>query len=111
MIHTLIRYVTSGTLCVHTYLSQDQLAPPGSLCFSRGMRVEAKDRKNPHLTCVATIADIQNGHLLIHFDGWSNSYDYWCLPNTTDIHPPMWSSKHDKRLEKPKGTSYYTVVL
>ena len=88
---------------VHTYLSQDQLAPPGSLCFSRGMRVEAKDRKNPHLTCVATIADIQNGHLLIHFDGWSNSYDYWCLPNTTDIHPPMWASKHDKKLEKPKG--------
>ena len=67
------------------------------------MRIEAKDRKNPSLICVATITDIRNRRMLIHFDGWSDDYNYWCTPDTTDIHPPMWCSKNGRKLEPPKG--------
>ncbi len=43
------------------------------------MRLEAVDRKNPTLICVATIADInlsREDSLLIHFDGWGSEYAY-----------------------------------
>lgn len=41
------------------------------------MKLEAVDRKNPSLVCVATLADIVEDRLLVHFDNWDDSYDYW----------------------------------
>ena len=68
------------------------------------MKLEAKDRQNPSLVCVATITKVdKKGRLLIHFDGWSNTYDYWCEPSTTDIHPVGWCQKHGRKLQKPHG--------
>ena len=74
-----------------------------SLEFRPGMKLEAKDRKNPGLTCVATISEIRDGQLLIHFDGWSTSYDYWCEPSSTDIHPVGWCLANGKELQPPYG--------
>lgn len=71
--------------------------------FKVGMRLEAKDRKYPSLTCAATITDITNGKLLIHFDGWNNSYDYLCEPKSTDVHPVGWCQMKGRELNKPKG--------
>ena len=45
--------------------------------FQVGRKLEAVDRKNPALVCVATIADIVEDRLLVHFDNWDDSYDYW----------------------------------
>ncbi|ELK05740.1 Lethal(3)malignant brain tumor-like 4 protein [Pteropus alecto] len=45
--------------------------------FQVGMKLEAIDRKNPSLVCVATIADTVEDRLLVHFDNWDDSYDYW----------------------------------
>ena len=74
------------------------------------MKLEAKDRQYPTLTCVASITDINtSGDLLIHFDGWNNSYDYWCKPNTTDIHPPMWSGKTGRQLQAPNSKPFMTL--
>ena len=67
------------------------------------MKLEAKDRLNPHLVAVATIAAIQDGQLLIHFDGWSDRFDYWCSPDCTDIHPPMWCGKNGTSVMPPNG--------
>ena len=67
------------------------------------MRLEAKDRQNPHLICVATITNTKDGQLLIHFDGWSNAFDYWCKPDSTDIHPAMWCGKRGQSVQPPKG--------
>ena len=89
---------------------QHQLDGPGSLHFKAGMRVEAKDRKNPSLICVATIREVRNRRLLIHFDWWPEKFDYWCSPDTTDIHPPMWCGKNGKRVEPPYGM-YSACVL
>lgn len=72
--------------------------------FKVGMKLEAVDRVNPHLTCVATITDINSkGELLIHFDGWTTTYDYWCRPDTSDIHPKGWCSKNQVSLQPPFG--------
>lgn len=80
------------------------------------MRLEAKDRMNPNLICVATITDIRDGKLLIHFDGWSNRYDYWCEPDTPDIHPIRWCDNHGIGLQPPhrkkfKFADFLVVIL
>lgn len=49
------------------------------------MKLEAVDRKNPSLVCVATIADIVEDRLLVHFDNWDDSYDYWWDTNVRFI--------------------------
>ena len=75
------------------------------------MRLEAKDRLNPSMICVATIMAIKpNGKLLIHFDGWSEGYDYWCYPDSTDIHPAMWCNKHNRKVQPPKGMSSICTI-
>ena len=83
------------------------------------MRLEAKDRQDPTLFRVATIADIKDDQLLIHFDGWGPRYDYWCKPDSTDIHPKGWCGKNGRRsdLQPPKGDlkimakTYNTCVI
>lgn len=45
--------------------------------FRLGMKLEAVDKKNPSLMCVATITDMVDNRLLIHFDNWDENYDYW----------------------------------
>ena len=67
------------------------------------MRLEAKDRRNPSLTCVASIVQVKGSQLLIHFDGWTSKYDYWCESSTQDIHPIGWCAMHGKTLQAPKG--------
>ncbi|OTF81665.1 hypothetical protein BLA29_005128 [Euroglyphus maynei] len=45
--------------------------------FSINDKLEAVDIANSALICVATIRDILNDQILIHFDGWDDSFDYW----------------------------------
>lgn len=45
--------------------------------FEVGMKLEAVDRKNPCLVCVASVADIVDNRFLVHFDNWDDTYDYW----------------------------------
>lgn len=74
------------------------------------MKLEAIDRLNPSMLCVATIDDVntKDNKLLIHFDGWTKKYDYWCENITKDIHPIGYCEKNfNRRLEPPKGTLNY----
>ncbi|KAK7478155.1 hypothetical protein BaRGS_00030602 [Batillaria attramentaria] len=66
-----------------------------------GMRLEALDRQNPTLVCVATIADVKQGSLLIHFDGWGTEFDYWAEPDSCDLHPLGYMDGHGKTLQAP----------
>jgi len=65
-----------------------------------------------HDVSVFCIADKvgDNGQLLIHFDAWSNTYDYWTDPTTKDIHPIGWFDQcghkypqYKQQLQPPKG--------
>ncbi|KAG7222978.1 hypothetical protein INR49_029200 [Caranx melampygus] len=65
--------------------STDSQAAPTTLFTSRkadcgfrvGMKLEAVDKKNPGLVCVASVADVIEDRFLVHFDNWDDTYDYW----------------------------------
>ncbi|XP_053769395.1 lethal(3)malignant brain tumor-like protein 4 [Desmodus rotundus] len=71
--------------------------------FQVGRKLEAVDRKNPALVCVATIADIVEDRLLVHFDNWDDSYDYWCDVNSPYIQPVGWCQENGRTLITPQG--------
>ena len=79
--------------------------------FRPGMRLEALDKKHPTMICVATVQNVQNHQLLIHFDGWSDMYDYWCKCTSTDIHPIGYCQRAGRKLEPPKGISYLCLYV
>ena len=39
----------------------------------------------------------------LHFDGYSDSYDFWENANSRNIFPPGWCKQNQQRLEVPKG--------
>lgn len=41
------------------------------------MKLEAVDKKNPSLVCVASVTDVMDDRFLVHFDNWDDTYDYW----------------------------------
>ena len=85
---------------VHLILSLQSVTPHG---FRFGMKLEAVDKKNTVLTCVATVADVLGERILIHFDGWEDSYDYWCDPSSPYIHPVGWCQENGRPLSPPNG--------
>ena len=52
-----------------------------------GQKLEAVDRSNTSLVCVATVTNVMDGRLLIHFDGWDLDYDYWVTPASPYVRP------------------------
>ncbi|XP_053202165.1 lethal(3)malignant brain tumor-like protein 4 [Panonychus citri] len=70
--------------------------------FRVGMRLEAVDKANTSLVCVASVADILDNYILVHFDGWDDSYDYWISMSSPYIHPINWCHERGKPLTPPK---------
>ncbi|XP_057558757.1 lethal(3)malignant brain tumor-like protein 1 isoform X5 [Hippopotamus amphibius kiboko] len=67
-----------------------------------GMKLEAVDRMNPSLVCVASVTDVVDSRFLVHFDNWDDTYDYWCDPSSPYIHPVGWCQKQGKPLTPPQ---------
>uniref|UniRef100_A0A674JXW3 Lethal(3)malignant brain tumor-like protein 1 n=1 Tax=Terrapene triunguis TaxID=2587831 RepID=A0A674JXW3_9SAUR len=70
--------------------------------FQVGTKLEAVDRMNPSLICVATVTDVVDNRFLVHFDNWDDTYDYWCDPSSPYIHPVGWCQAHGKPLTPPQ---------
>ncbi|XP_038665648.1 lethal(3)malignant brain tumor-like protein 1 isoform X4 [Scyliorhinus canicula] len=73
--------------------------------FRVGMKLEAVDRKNPSLICVASVTDIIDNRFLVHFDNWDDTYDYWCDASSPYIHSVGWCQEQGKPLTPPQGYS------
>ncbi|KAH9504144.1 Lethal(3)malignant brain tumor-like protein 3 [Bulinus truncatus] len=73
----------------------------GPMGFEKGMKLEVVDKRNPILIRVATVTDVQDYRLLIHFDGWDSIYDYWIDDDSFDLHPPHWCAKTFHPLQSP----------
>ncbi|XP_071536853.1 lethal(3)malignant brain tumor-like protein 3 isoform X2 [Panulirus ornatus] len=69
--------------------------------FKKNMKLEVVDKRNPSLIRVATIVDVQDYLLKIHFDGWGDEYDYLVDDDSPDIHPPSWCNKTGHALQPP----------
>ncbi|KAL4646386.1 lethal(3)malignant brain tumor-like protein 1 isoform X1 [Arapaima gigas] len=71
--------------------------------FEVGMKLEAVDRMNPSLICVATVTDVVDNRFLVHFDNWDDTYDYWCDASSPYIHPIGWCQERGLPLTPPQG--------
>lgn len=71
--------------------------------FRTGMKLEAVDKKNSSLVCVATIADVLDNRILVHFDSWDDIYDYWVDCTSPYIHPVGWCKENGHQLTPPNG--------
>ncbi|KAM4718106.1 lethal(3)malignant brain tumor-like protein 4 isoform 2-T2 [Anableps anableps] len=76
---------------------------PTACEFQVGMKLEAVDKKNPGLVCVASVADVIDDRFLVHFDNWDDTYDYWCDGSSPYIHPVGWCEEHGRPLTAPQG--------
>lgn len=77
--------------------------------FRVGMKLEAVDKKNTSLVCVATITDMMDNRILVHFDSWDNIYDYWADPTSPYIHPVGWCDQYGHKLTPPNGK--FSLIL
>lgn len=68
-----------------------------------GMKLEGIDPLHPALYCVMSVAEVKGYRLRLHFDGYSECYDFWCDANSPFIFPPGWADKNGKKLQPPKG--------
>jgi len=75
------------------------------------MKLEAVDRRNPMLLRVATVVDVRPSQLLVHFDGWSDSYDYWVDDDCPDIHPPGWCHRTGHELMPPPSQFFVDCCM
>ncbi|CAB4068327.1 NMD3 [Lepeophtheirus salmonis] len=66
-----------------------------------GAKLEAVDRQNTSMVCVATVAEILGARILIHFDGWEDDYDYWVSPDSPYVHYKGWCDEHNMELNPP----------
>lgn len=69
--------------------------------FEAMSKLEVVDPRNPSLVRVATITEVEEYRVKIHFDGWSELYDYWFDYDSTDLHPVNWCMKTGHTLEPP----------
>lgn len=76
--------------------------------FKVGMKLEALDRKNPHLICPATVGAVKDDMIFVTFDGWRGAFDYWCRYDSRDIFPVGWCKLSGHPLQPPgnKGAKY-----
>ncbi|KAK9504696.1 hypothetical protein O3M35_010966 [Rhynocoris fuscipes] len=71
--------------------------------FRVGMKLEAVDRKNTFLVCVATVAGVIENRILVHFDSWGDVYDYWVDTSSPYIRPVGWCKENNHELTPPNG--------
>jgi len=71
--------------------------------FAVGMKLEAVDKRNCFLVCVATVAAVMDDRILVHFDSWGDMYDYWADTSSPYIHPVGWCKLNNHHLTPPLG--------
>ena len=70
--------------------------------FSVGMKIEAVDMMAPQLVCVATVAQVVDSLVRVHFDGWTENFEQWADCQSPNIYPIGWCELVGHKLEPPK---------
>ncbi|XP_037668376.1 lethal(3)malignant brain tumor-like protein 1 isoform X8 [Choloepus didactylus] len=102
-------YPDPDTFCWEKYLEETGSSPVPTWAFKVrvphsflvNMKLEAVDRRNPALIRVASVEDVEDHRIKLHFDGWSHAYDFWIDADHPDIHPAGWCSKTGHPLQPP----------
>ncbi|KAK3862699.1 hypothetical protein Pcinc_031457 [Petrolisthes cinctipes] len=77
--------------------------PFGRNLFKPGMKLEAIDPTHQSLICVMTVSEVLGYRMRLHFDGYSDQYDFWTYADSADIFPAGWCEKNGRQLEPPVG--------
>ncbi|XP_067614701.1 uncharacterized protein l(3)mbt [Eurosta solidaginis] len=70
--------------------------------FKIGMHLEAEDLNDTGKLCVASIADVLDNRIRVHFDGWDDCYDYWVDISSPYIHPCGWHVGRQQLIVPPE---------
>ncbi|CAN7982417.1 unnamed protein product [Ixodes pacificus] len=105
----LLKTLNKADIALESYFKQEP-ASPRTNEFRVGMKLEALDRKNPHLICPATVGAVKDDMIFVTFDGWRGAFDYWCRYDSRDIFPVGWCRRSGHPLQPPgnKGAKYKT---
>ncbi|XP_032779060.2 lethal(3)malignant brain tumor-like protein 3 isoform X2 [Daphnia magna] len=76
--------------------------PYGKHGFRSGMKLEGIDPEHQSLFCVMTVAEIQGYRLRLHFDGYSDSHDFWLNADSENLFHCGWCEKNGQKLRPPK---------
>ncbi|XP_055466097.1 lethal(3)malignant brain tumor-like protein 4 [Psammomys obesus] len=76
---------------------------PAQKEFQVGMKLEAVDKRNPCSVCVATVADVVEDRVRVHFDSREDSFDYWCDVSSPYVRPAGWCQENGRTLVAPPG--------
>jgi len=83
--------------------------PNKELVVEVGMRLEAKDRKNPSMICCANVIEVHaDNSITINFDGWGPTYNYRASLSDGDFHPVGYCAHIQHKLESPRGHANFT---
>ena len=74
--------------------------------FSKLMKLEAVDPLNPSYICVVSVAEVAGARLRLHFDGYSDSFDFWENVNSENLFPVGFCQKNKQILSPPKGNFF-----
>ncbi len=77
--------------------------PCGKNGFKAAMKCEGIDPRHPSQYCVLTVSEVKGFRLRMHFDGYSECYDFWTNADSPFLFPVGWSDKNSKKLNPPKG--------
>lgn len=80
--------------CVPSFFLQHNL-------FATGMKLEVMDIETAPEIYVASVAQVENDRLLIHYDGWSSEFDIWVERDSRNIFPAGWCAEHGYILQPP----------
>jgi len=58
----------------------------------------------------ATVAEVNEYRLRIHFDGWDDIYDDWFESESLDLYPCGWCEKTGHALETPLSTFFCLIM-
>ena len=71
--------------------------------FEKDMKLEAVDPKHPSYICVCTVVRVKGTRLRLHFDGWSESYDFWTSADSPFLFHVGWCEKNGQKLHPPRS--------
>lgn len=76
--------------------------------FKIGKKLEADDVNFTQKICVATIGDVIDTRILITFDGFEETSNYWTDITSPYIHPINWHCENGFSIQTPPGKSMTT---
>lgn len=69
--------------------------------FKIGLKLEADDKRDTQKICVATIEDVIDMRVLVSFDGFDKSSNYWADITSPYIHPVNWHLENGFSITTP----------